>query len=61
MSRADLIECVAENGHVARSRAKLLLDTVFGCLKRSICRGEKIELRGFGIFQVRRSPKKTER
>ncbi len=53
MTRANLIECVAEKGHLARSRAELVLDTVFDCLKQSIRRGEKIEIRGFGTFQIR--------
>jgi integration host factor subunit beta len=53
MTRADLIELICEKGQMHRSRAALLVDTVFDCLKQSIRRGEKIELRGFGTFQVR--------
>jgi integration host factor subunit beta len=53
MTRADLIERICEKGHMPRPRAELLVNTVFDCLEQSICRGEKIELRGFGTFQVR--------
>jgi integration host factor subunit beta len=53
VTRADLIERLAKNGHVTRSRARLLIDTVFDCLEQSISRGERVELRGFGTFQIR--------
>jgi integration host factor subunit beta len=53
VKRADLIELLSEKGQISRLRAELLLDTVFDCLKQSMRRGERIELRGFGTFQVR--------
>jgi integration host factor subunit beta len=53
MNRADLIGRVCEKGRMHRSRAELLVDTIFDCLERSLRQGEKIELRGFGTFQVR--------
>jgi len=53
VTRADLIERGCEKGHMHRSRAELLVDTIFDCLKESICRGERVELRRFGTFQVR--------
>jgi integration host factor subunit beta len=53
VTRADLIERICETRQMIRSRAELLVDTIFDCLKQSIRRGEKIELRGFGTFQVR--------
>jgi integration host factor subunit beta len=34
-------------------RAELLVDVVFDCMEQSMSRGEKIEIRGFGNFQVR--------
>jgi integration host factor subunit beta len=53
MNRADLIERVSKNGRVNRGRAELLVDTVIDCLERSLRHGEKIEVRGFGSFQIR--------
>ena len=53
MTRVDLIEHVSEKGQISRLRTELLLDTVFGCLKQSMLRGERIEFRGFGTFQIR--------
>ena len=53
MTRADLIERICEKGHMPRPRAELLVNTVFDCLEQSMRRGEKIEVRGFGRFQIR--------
>ena len=53
MTRAGLIERISKERQMHRSRAELLVDTVFDCLEQSIRRGEKIELRGFGTFQIR--------
>jgi integration host factor subunit beta len=35
------------------ARAELLVDVVFDCMEQSMSRGEEIEVRGFGTFQVR--------
>ena len=53
MTRADVIERICEKGHMPRPRAELLVNTVFDCLEQSLRRGEKIEVRGFGTFQIR--------
>jgi integration host factor subunit beta len=53
MTRADLIERICEKGHMPKPRAELLVNTVFDCLEQSLRRGEKIEVRGFGTFQIR--------
>ena len=53
MNRADLIERVSKKGQMNRGQAELLVDTVFDCMERSLRQGEKIEVRGFGTFQIR--------
>jgi Bacterial DNA-binding protein len=52
VTRADLIERISEKRHMIRSLAELLVDTIFDCLKESIRRGERVELRRFGTFGV---------
>ena len=42
---------------VSKSKAELAVETVFEAMKRALERGERIELRGFGVFNVR--PRKT--
>ena len=53
MTKADLITIIADKLKFPWARAELLVDVVFGCMGQSMSRGEKIEIRGFGTFQVR--------
>lgn len=53
MTKADFIAVIANKLKFPWARAELLVDTVFDCLEQSIRGGEKIEVRGFGTFQVR--------
>jgi integration host factor subunit beta len=57
MTRADLIERIARRGQMSDARAELLVDTILGCLEQAFRQGERIELRGFGTFQVRQYKK----
>ena len=34
-------------------RAEFVVDAVFACMEQSMRRGERVEIRGFGTFQVR--------
>jgi DNA-binding protein HU-beta len=40
-----------------QTKAKMAVESVFESMKHSLGRGERIELRGFGIFNVR--PRRT--
>jgi integration host factor subunit beta len=53
MTKADLITIIADKLKFPWARAELLVDVAFGCMEQSMSRGEKIEIRGFGSFQVR--------
>jgi integration host factor subunit beta len=55
MTKAELIERVAQKKKkMARHHAELVVDAIFACMEQSLHRGERIEIRGFGTFQVRR-------
>ena len=54
LTKAALIEQVADVGGLEKKRARIIVDTVFGSIVESLHRGEKVELRGFGSFRVRR-------
>lgn len=53
MTRADLIKRISRMGRMSRSRAEMLVRTIFDFLGQSLRLGERIEVRGFGAFQVR--------
>ena len=39
--------------HLAQVKAEVAVDAVFDAMRTSMQRGERIELRGFGVFQVK--------
>jgi integration host factor subunit beta len=53
MTKADLVERVANAAELTKKDAETLVEVVFECIIGSLNRGEKIELRGFGSFRVR--------
>ncbi len=48
---------VIERTGLPRAKAEAAVDTVFEGLKQALSTGDRIELRGFGVFSVR--PRKT--
>ncbi len=57
MIKLDIVHQVVSRTGVSKSKAELAVETVFEAMKRALERGERIELRGFGVFNVR--PRKT--
>ena len=57
MIKLDLINEVVTKTGVTKTKAEMAVETVFESMKKSLARGDRIELRGFGVFTVR--PRKT--
>ncbi len=57
MIKQDIIQQVVERTGLPRNKAEAAVDTIFESLKRALAEGDRIELRGFGVFNVR--PRKT--
>lgn len=57
MIKQDLIQRVVERTGLPRTKAEAAVDVIFEGMKRAMGNGERIELRGFGVFTVR--PRKT--
>jgi integration host factor subunit beta len=53
MTRDDLIERIARRTKMSRPHAETLVCAIFDSMERSLRQGERIEIRGFGTFQVR--------
>ena len=53
MTKSQLIEKVAQRLGLAKEDAKTLVNLVFDSLEQALVRGERIEVRGFGSFEVR--------
>ena len=54
LTKAALIEEVAHAAGLTKRRAEIIVDTLFGAIAEALHQGEKIELRGFGSFRLRR-------
>ena len=53
MTKSDLIQRIADKLKLPTARAESIVNTVFGAMTDSLVRGDRIEIRGFGTFEVR--------
>jgi integration host factor subunit beta len=53
MTKSDLIDVLCETQKIPKGRAELLVQVVFESMEASLKRGERIEIRGFGSFELR--------
>ena len=54
MTKADLVDEVAKLSNLTKKETELIVNTVFDSISSALARVEKVELRGFGSFRVRR-------
>jgi DNA-binding protein HU-beta len=55
--KLDIVNAVVTRTSVTRTKAEQAVETVFEALKSALGRGQRIELRRFGVFNVK--PRKT--
>ncbi len=54
MTKSELVASLAEKcPELTRKHAELVVNTVFDSMRDALARGERIEIRGLGSFQVR--------
>ena len=53
MIKLDIVNEVSATARVTKVKAEEAVEAVLDAMKRSMQRGERIELRGFGVFQVK--------
>ena len=53
MIKSDIVDRVAEITDVPRVKAAQAVDVIIEAMKNALCEGKRIELRGFGVFQVK--------
>ncbi|MEO8054053.1 MAG: HU family DNA-binding protein [Acidobacteriota bacterium] len=53
MIKNDIINGVAAAADVPRQKATQAVETVIDVMRQALARGERIELRGFGVFLVK--------
>jgi len=53
MTKSDLVESVSAKLQLPRGKAELIINGVFDCMERALRGGDRIEIRGFGSFEIR--------
>ena len=53
MIKVDIVNEVSKMADITKVKAEVAVDAVFDAMRISMQRGERIELRGFGVFQVK--------
>ena len=53
MTKSELIEAVANKLKLPKGKAELIVNCVFDSMEAALKRGERIEIRGFGSFEIR--------
>ena len=53
MTRAELIVNVADNAKIDRKTAEKAVAATFEAIKRALIEGDKVQVLGFGTFEVR--------
>lgn len=61
MTKAELIEELSNVADLTRKHSEVIVEAVFSSIADALQKGEKIELRGFGSFRLRRRESRTGR
>ena len=61
MTKAELVDEVSRVSDLTRKHSEVIVDAVFSSIIDALQKGDKIELRGFGSFRVRRRDSRTGR
>ena len=53
MTKADLVEEIAQQTGVSRNHTGIIVDSLLDAVSRALSEGKHLEIRGFGTFKVR--------
>ena len=53
MIKVDIVNEVSRIAEITKVKAEVAVDAVFDAMRTSMMKGDRIELRGFGVFQVK--------
>jgi len=62
MTKSELAQLLADRGEsLTRRHAEQVVSTIFNSMGRALVDGDRIEIRGFGSFEVRNRPARKGR
>jgi len=59
VSKADLIDSLAQESKLAKKQIKEIVDSLLDKVSEHLNNGEKVQLTGFGTFEVRERKERT--
>lgn len=61
MNKTDLIELIAKGASISKVKAESAINIALESMRKSLKRGEKVQLMGFGTFSVTKRAARTGR
>ncbi|MHB1421537.1 MAG: HU family DNA-binding protein [Bacillota bacterium] len=61
MNKADLVSSVAEKAEITKKDAERVVSAVFDSIEDALSKGDKVQLVGFGTFEVKARAARTGR
>ena len=61
MNKAELVSAVAEKADMSKRDAEKAVNAVFATIEQSLAQSEKVQLVGFGTFEVKDRAERTGR
>ena len=53
MTKGELIDIIAQRDGFNLKKAEIVVNTIFDSMSDALSRGDRVEIRGFGSFEVR--------
>ena len=61
MTKSDLINALREESHITRPEVTFIVNLFFDEMSNALANGDRVELRGFGYFSVKKYDANTSR
>lgn len=61
MTKKDIALKISDDSRIKQTTVKVVVQKTFDCIVDALARGEKVELRNFGVFKVKERRPRTGR
>jgi integration host factor subunit beta len=61
LTKADIVEQISEQSDLNKKESFIVVDLIIDNIKKALSEGDKIELRGFGSFKVKKRNERKAR
>lgn len=59
MNKSELVAAIAEKADISKKDAEKAVNAVFGAIEEALANNEKVQLVGFGTFEVKNRAERT--